>query len=126
MQKLSRRKLAHYVANNVRGGFVSPSVLSEVAAYLVETGRQRELTLVVRAIEDVLAERGVVVASVTSAHPLTNDIRQQLIKKIAAKEVYLHETVDPALIGGVRLQTPSATLDTTIAHKLTLLKGAKQ
>lgn len=123
--KLSRRKIAKYVADSVCDGAVPSQVIDQLSAYLIETKRQRELTLVVRSIEDELTERGTVVASVVSAFPLGDELRSILTAKINAPDVRLHEVIDPSVIGGVRLTTPSATLDTTIAHKLTLLQDAK-
>ena len=123
--KLSRRKLATYVADRVENGVVPDVALLELAGYLIETGRQRELTLVVRAIEDVLEQRGIVVATITSARPLDETTKQDLTGVVTSSEVHLREVIDPSVIGGARLQTPSATLDTTIAHKLTLLQSAK-
>ncbi len=124
--KLSRRKLARYAADSVVNGSVPAAVIEELAAYLIESRRQRELALVVRAIEDELAERGTVVASVTSAHGLDDELRTAVTARINAADVRLREIVDPGVIGGVRIATPSATLDTTIRHSLTLLRGAKR
>lgn len=59
--KLSRRKIAQYVAERVRSGLVPEQVMQEVAAYLVETRRVREAALVARAIEDALYEQGTAV-----------------------------------------------------------------
>lgn len=123
---LSRRKIAAYVASHVESGMVPAAVIQEVAAYLVGTGTQRQAELVVRAIEDALSEHGVTVATVTTARPLDDETRTSITKHIGTREVYLRETTDPGVIGGMRLQTPDASLDTTIAHKLTLLRGAKQ
>ncbi|MFZ1249688.1 MAG: F0F1 ATP synthase subunit delta [Candidatus Saccharimonadales bacterium] len=127
--KLSRRKLAVYVADHVKNGTVPAHVMSEVAAYLVESHRLREATLVVRTIEEELEQRGVVVADVTSAFPLDDTMRALIQKQLSAsqqEQVSLRETVDPKLLGGVRLQTPSQTLDATVAHKLNQLRLAKR
>ena len=118
--KLSRRKIAAYVADRVQQGAVPEQVLMEVAAYLYESRRLREMTLVVRAIEDALLERGTVVATVTSARPLDDQLKQ-----IGAGEVHLREGVDPSVLGGLRVQTPEASYDATIAHKLNGLRAAK-
>ncbi len=123
--KISRRKMATYIADSVADGLIPAAKLEELAAYIIDSRRQRELTLIVRAIEDALAERGVVVATVTSAFPLDEALRTAVASQVDATEVRLREVIDPSVIGGVRLQTPSAALDTTIAHKLTLLQGAK-
>ena len=123
--KLSRRKLAQYVVANSKDGIVPSDIIDELAAYLVSSGRQRELTLVVRAIEDMFEESGVVIATVTSARPLDGVVRERLVEKIDAEEVHLREVIDETIIGGLKLETPSASVDVTVRHKLSLLGSAK-
>lgn len=125
MNKLSRRKLATYVANQAKDYIVPAALLKELAGYLVASRRVREADLVVRAIEDELATRGLVVADVASAHALSADEKAQIAQRIGAEHVVLRETVDPTLIGGVRIKTPGHEMDATIANKLQALKRAK-
>jgi F-type H+-transporting ATPase subunit delta len=124
-QKLSRRKIADYFAEKVLAGDNVAGVLKEIAAYLIDSGRTREIELVVRALEDSLSSRGTVVASVASARPLDETMKFELATLIGAKTVLFRETVDPELIGGVLIETPQQTLDATIKRKLTALHGAK-
>ena len=123
-QRLSRRKLAIYAADKLVAGDSSKKVLQEVAAYLIETGREREAELLARDIEFALSERGTTVVRVASAHELTTTLRQQ-IEGLVEGTVRLKETVDPTLLGGVRVDTPDKRFDGTLAHKLAGLK-AKQ
>jgi F0F1-type ATP synthase delta subunit len=74
--RLSRRKIAAYAADKLAAGAASKKVLSEVAAYLIEMRRTREIDLLVRDIEDALEVRGIVVADVTSAYPLTEALKR--------------------------------------------------
>lgn len=121
----SRKKLAEYVAQRVVDGARLDTLLKEVAAYLVESRQTRNYALVVRAIEDALKDRGIVVASVASARQLTDEQRDSVRAMFGGKKVYLNETVDAELIGGLRVDAPGARLDTTIKRKLTALKRAK-
>ncbi len=125
MDSISRRKLAKYVAGNASNGTVPREIVSQVAGFLRATGRVREAELVARAIEDELAERGEVVTDVTSAYPLTLDEKMTIQQLLSAETVYFREAVDPGVIGGVRIKTPAATLDATIANKLHALQRAK-
>ena len=125
MEKLSRRKLAQYVADRAKDGIVPVVVIQSVAAYLTDAGRKREAELVARAIEDELAAHGIVVADVTSAHVLTAAEMHDLQRLIGADELYARTTVDPSVIGGVRVATPAASLDATIINRLHALKRAK-
>ena len=123
--KLSRRKIAAYVADRYLAGESLDSLIPQVAAYLAEAGRLREADLVARAIEDTLAEKGHVVATVTSAHPLTDAERRDIQTLIGAKHIAMREVVDPEVLGGVRIETPGAQLDATIQNNLIALRGAK-
>jgi F-type H+-transporting ATPase subunit delta len=121
-QRVSRRKLAAYVADQLVAG--NKKVMQEMAAYLIETGREREAELLARDIEFALSERGTTVVRVASAHELTSALRAQ-IESMVGGTVQLQETVDPTLLGGVRVDTPSKRFDSTLSHKLAGLK-AKQ
>lgn len=123
--KLSRRKIAQFVADRATSKKQLTAAIEQVAGYLVDSRRVREATLVVRAIEDELAARGSVIATVTTAHPLDATLRTTIEKLISAKELSLREQVDPEVIGGVRIETPGSKLDATIQTKLLALSRAK-
>jgi F0F1-type ATP synthase delta subunit len=123
--RLSRRKIAAFVVDQLLDG-VSPSQpLREVAAYLLATRRTREQDLVVREIEDALAVQGIVVADVTSAHSLDSVMKTEIGKLVGAKSLQLREVVDKSVLGGVRIDVPGKRFDGTMQRKLTALK-AKQ
>lgn len=123
--RLSRRKIAAYVADKLVAGEKPATALREAAAYMTDTRRTREQELLVRDIEDALAERGVMVADVTAAHPLSTEIKAEIAKLVGGKSLQLRETVDPSVLGGVRVDIPGKQFDGTIRRKLTALK-AKQ
>lgn len=123
--KLSRRKIAKYVADRADSSKSLADALQHVAAYLVDERRVREMNLVVRAIEDELAARGTVIATVTTARPLDAALRKSVETLINAKKLSIREDVDPTVIGGVRIETPGSKLDATIQTKLLALSRAK-
>lgn len=123
--KISRRKLAVYVADQIEAGAKLGAIVEQLAAYLIETKRLREADLVVRAIEDELAARGTVIARVTTAYPLDAALRTQIEAQIGAKRTYIEEIVDPSILGGVRIETPGTILDATMKRKLLALRQAK-
>ena len=123
--KLSRRKIAQYVADRSGSAKELTAAIEHVAGFLVDTRRTREANLVVRAIEDELASRGQVVATVTTAHPLDAALRASIETLIDAKKLSLREQIDPEVIGGVRIETPGSKLDATIQTKLLALSRAK-
>jgi F-type H+-transporting ATPase subunit delta len=123
--RLSRRKIAAYIADKLVGGTSVPDAVNEVAAYLIDTRRTRELELLVRDIEDALASRGIIVGDVTSMYPLGASLKAEIAKLVGGKSLQLRETIDPAVLGGVRVNIPGKRFDGTIQRKLSALK-AKQ
>lgn len=121
--RVSRRKLAEYVADTLIAGTPPASILQKVAAYLVDTGRTRELELVVRDIEAALAERGIVVADVVSASPLSEALTKEIAGLIGAKDIRFRTVIDKTVLGGVRLDIPGKRFDGTIRRKLEALKA---
>lgn len=124
--RLSRRKVAaHFAAELLAGRDIS----KQLAAYLVESKRTREAALFVRDIEAALSDRGVLLADVASSRELTADtktaISGYLKQATDAKEVHLRPSVDPALLGGVRIETPDQRLDMTLRHRLNQLTASK-
>lgn len=121
--RLSRRKLAEYAAAQLLAGKTSKAVMKELAGYLVEAGRTREAELLARDIEAALAEQGVVVVDVTTARPLSSEARQSVKTLVGGKNVQLRESLDPTLLGGVRIDTPGKQFDASLRRKLTALKA---
>lgn len=121
--RVSRRKLAMHVADRLVQG--DAAVLDEVAALLKTEKRAHDIDLLVAAIEAELAARGVVVATVESARELTDTARTAVTDLVAdgSASVHLREIVRPELIGGMKVTTPTAVLDATIAKKLNDLRA---
>jgi len=124
--RLSRRKIAGYIADQAVSGVDANNLVQLLAAFLVDSRRVGELTLIIRDIEYQLAERGFVLASVVSAHKLSADTQQSIIDMVSSqtgsKSVQLQQFVDPNVIGGFKVDLPGRQLDSTIAHKLTQLR----
>ncbi len=131
MRLVSRRKLAKYVAEQIIAG--NDTIMEEIASLLVYEKRQREIELLVRDVEAELAEHGEIVASVESARKLDVDTKREIEKYLMSavgannnkSKVTLKESINPTLIGGFKLRTPTATLDATIAKKLNDLRAKK-
>lgn len=122
-ERLSRRKLAGYAAEKLIAG--DAGVIREIAAYLVAQKKQRELELIVRDIEDALAERGVVVATVTSAHGLTEQMRHAVEAIAGGKTTVIKEVINPDVIGGMQIDLPGKRYDGTVKYKISELKAQK-
>ena len=124
---ISQRRLAAYVAGQLLASGDKKRLIKELAAYLIETGRVRDLNQVVAAIEEALASRGAVVATVTTARPLSPENKQAIVKQFTptGAKLYIREQIDPRVIGGFKIELPGSQFDGTVIHKLTTLKGIK-
>lgn len=123
MVKISRRKLSQHVAKRLAAGDNTREVMRELGAYLIESRRQRELELIVRDIEAALLTSGIAIADTTSARALTKTAVQEITAMIKANysgitQVALREHIDPAVIGGVKIELPDRQLDATVQTKL--------
>jgi len=123
--RLSRRKLAAYAANTLIKDGESRTAMKIVAAYLVETGRTREYELIVRDIEDILASHGIVVADVTTARPLSEQLQQSIAKITGSESVQIRHVIDESVLAGIKVKTPSQQLDATLRYKLNNLRAQK-
>ena len=75
----------------------------------------------------VAQKRGVVVAEVTSAHPLTDVQREQLRARLIEAgygQVRLQEGVDPSLLGGLVVRVGARLYDTSLKSRLQRLQYA--
>jgi F0F1-type ATP synthase delta subunit len=125
--RLSRRKIAAFFADELLAG--NAGVKAQLAAYLIETRRTRELPLIVRDIEAALADKGIVIADVASSASLSAS-SQKAIKAFigdAYKDatVHLRMTEDKTLLGGAKIQLPGAEIDMTVRRKLAILRASK-
>lgn len=104
-------------------------VARQIAAYLIDTGKTSELNSLLRDITDIRAEQnGIVELSATTAFALSSEQTaevEDLVKKQypSAKQVIIHNELNPDVIGGVSLSMPRASLDLTIRAKLNKLKS---
>ena len=117
------RRLA--VTGGLLGSRISPAAL-RLVNLLVQRGRAGALPRVSEEYTRQLnAHRGVVMATVTSAVPLTDDetaaIRSR-VEAMAGTRVELATQVDPALIGGLTIQVRDRLLDASIRGRLERLR----
>jgi F0F1-type ATP synthase delta subunit len=121
--RLSRRALATFVAKELLAG--NDQVIDWLAALLIEERREREADLLVRDIESILADSGQMIVQVDTARPLDVATKKEIESMFDQHEVHIKETVRPELIGGVKITTPTQSLDRTIAKKLEMLRTAE-
>lgn len=126
MAKLSRRKIAELWADELVAG---RDITAKIAGYLLAERRVDEAELIVRETEAALADRGVVVADLTSASGLSAESRVAIEKFLGvsmnAQRVAFREATDPTVIGGVRVEAAGQQLDATLRSRLNKLKTSK-
>jgi F-type H+-transporting ATPase subunit delta len=119
----TRTQVAEYVAGRLAKD--RPAAVREAAAWLVATGRGRQASYLARDVAAALAGQGYVLARITTARPLTAAVRSSveafLRAETGAREVELETIVDTAVIGGARIETPTAELDATVRRQLAKL-----
>ena len=103
-----------------------PNVLLGVLRMMVSRGHMSALDGMAREYEELSREyRGESVALVTSAVPLKEAeavaIRAELEKRVA-RRIILRCELDPALIGGVRVEVEGRVIDGSIRNKLEQIK----
>lgn len=130
MRSVSRHRLATYIAQQLATGAPSKNLAQQIAAYLVDNKQTQQADLLLQDVNYVLAkDHGFVSANVTSAHPLSDDIKAIIADYVKsadnAKSVELTESVDDDLIGGVIVRTPSAVFDSSIRTQLRHLGNIK-
>jgi len=106
-------------------GRIQPGAL-RLVDLLVSRGRSTSLPGVASEFNRLLNKhRGIVMATVTSAVPLTDHetaaIRTR-VEVMADAQVDLHTVVDPALIGGLTIQIRDQLLDASIRGRLERLR----
>ncbi len=126
----SRSKLATYIAKS-SGSKKSPANLAtDVAAYLIDTGKTSELNSLLRDVaEERAVSNGFLEVTTISAFEL-NDIERQEIEAAARKQyprvknVVIRSEIDTSVVGGVKLLLPHHQLDLSIRTKLNRLASA--
>ncbi|KAF0208953.1 MAG: F-type H+-transporting ATPase subunit [Actinobacteria bacterium] len=115
------------VLRDIFGEEVSPEVLA-VVTLMVDRGHADRLGELASMFGTVAEkERGVVVAEVTSAVALTDDLRAKLIDKLTTAiggAVSLRESVDPAILGGIVIRVAGRVLDGSVTAQLRDLRQA--
>ncbi len=92
---------------------------------LIENKRPSLLLLVAKqyiVIYDFL--KGIEVAQVTSAVPLTKDLEKAILKRVEeslGKQITLNNVVDPSIIGGFVLRVGDKLYDSSVSYRLSNL-----
>lgn len=110
---------------DVFSGQVAPEAVA-IASLAIERGLGGSLGIIAERFSEVAEkERGIVVADVTTAIPLTDALRASLTDKLAAvlgRPVSLRERVDGAILGGIRINVGGRVLDGSLSAQLDAMR----
>ena len=94
----------------------------ELMVWAVERLERHTFASSLRKFIDAAAERGKhVVASVTSATPLTREQEERLtgiLSRMYNKDITLHVAINPAIVGGLRVHVGDDIIDGTLASRV--------
>jgi F-type H+-transporting ATPase subunit delta len=97
----------------------------QIAAYLLQTGRVKELDLLVRDMEkQQLDKHGILEITASSAFELPERTKAAIESLFSAKKNVLHVHKDATLIGGVRVRAQDQVLDLSVRTRLQRLKNS--
>lgn len=127
--KASNAAIARALLALYNEGKKMDQLVRSLAAFLTTEHRQADAQAIVRELERLLLNtEGKLYIHASSAYAL-GEVQKAEISRIfnqqtTAKEVIIQETIDPDVIGGVRLQTADHQLDLTLQRQLQQLKHA--
>lgn len=112
------------VLNEIFGSFekISTSFMELIA----KNGRESILPEIAIAFNELVkAHKGIVPVTLTSAVKLNEEVKKQIVSKIADSvkgTIEITEVIDPALIGGFIVKMGDTQIDASVASKLSQLK----
>lgn len=125
--KTPRPRIAGAIAERTLRKGATKRLSCEVAAYLLSERRVNELDSVLRDVAADWAEAGYVEVIASSARPLSAAVLADIKRRVkqlypSAKRIIVTAKLDPAVIGGVRLNLPGRQLDLSVGAKLNKFK----
>lgn len=112
----------------VGGSLKLDPITANFLGVLARNGRKSALKDIIRYFRRLAADhRGETTAEVVTAHPLKDDqvaaLKAQLRSR-AGRDVAIDPTVDPAILGGIKIKMGSQMIDASIQTKLNRLATA--
>lgn len=124
---ISRLELAKVIAERTLQLQESTQLKEAIAGYLIEEGRIAELDSLMRDVLNYRAKHGYVEVTVVSAYPVTAVVRADVLAAVkkeypSGKSFVINQRIDPAVVGGLRIELAGEELDLTVQAKLNTFK----
>lgn len=111
----SRTAVAEYLASHLENG--RSEAVQNVAAFLAAHKKQHQARYLTTEVARLLAEKNYLYARIITARPLSEDAYDQievfLRSQTNCSELELELQVDPDVLGGMRVETPTSVMDAT-------------
>lgn len=124
---MSKRKdLAAVIADRYQAG-KTDGLAKSIAAYLLETNQTVELDSLIRDVKVLREQSGHIEAEVFTAHDLNENALEDVKSLIKTthpevRTVAVVQTLDPTVIGGLKIRLAQEQLDMSIRSKLDTFK----
>jgi F0F1-type ATP synthase delta subunit len=124
---VTRAELAEIIGEKTMHITDSKKLVTSIAAYLATEQKPVDIDSLTRDIMQYRMRKGLIEAVAVSAHDLTPlvlaDVKALLKEHFPhAKHIVVDTRIDENLVGGVRIELPSETLDLSVRSKLNLFK----
>lgn len=127
MVNFTRRQLASYAAKALIAK--NSQIIPQLAAYLYESGRAKEVDLLIRDIDSALNSNGYISAEISSHYKLDDNLRTELktllSKRYNSENINISESIDSGLLGGIKIKTADEEFDGSLRRKINSLKMTK-
>jgi F0F1-type ATP synthase delta subunit len=123
MAKTKRTEIAQAVTSLLESNKDHKNLAQAIAAYLVAEHQTKDLDAIMRDVMTDRAKNGIIEAQLTTAFPLSSEVKQQVQTLLqqeypTAKQLVYQENVRPEVLSGIKIQTPDKQLDETARGKL--------
>ena len=107
---------------------VLPPLLRSFLSLLLEKRRERELDAILEeTLHQIDERRGIETAHLTTAVPLADaqvDRMAEALSRLTEKQIRVHETVDPSILGGFVVRVQDTVYDASLTAQLARLRDA--
>ncbi len=127
MPKTPRNEVAQAVIARISASNDTAALAKEIAAYLIDQGREADLETIMRDVMQLRRDKSIVEADIRTAYPVdaaTLTEVTELVKREfpASNTVVASQTIDPEIVGGMRIVTANEQLDLSVRGKLDMFK----